>query len=162
MAVSFFILLSCLVYGAIALPSASSYLPPPVQAPAVPVPVKNPAAVSGLPTSYLAQNQRVISGRPIAQATGHSVSTLTAQRPIASGTSTKQNVGGRTAAQVSGPPALKRTVQRPIASGAWAKQISSPLVGSGRPISTGRHQSSYRIGAPTASGSRTVGSHAPY
>ncbi|KAL7730557.1 hypothetical protein ACLKA6_000552 [Drosophila palustris] len=135
MAATFVLLLSCLVYGAVAYPPASSYLPPggavggrpAVQGPAVSVPA--PAVVSGPSSSYLPPAKRV---------------------------------GGRPAAQASGPAISSPAVQRPVIPVAAPRPISSPVVASPRPISSGHKQSSYKSGAPAASGSRTVGTHAPY
>ncbi|KAM8702928.1 hypothetical protein ACLKA7_005297 [Drosophila subpalustris] len=169
MAATFVLLLSCLVYGAVAYPPASSYLPPggavggrpAVQGPAVSVPA--PAVGSGPSSSYLPPAKGALNRRPNAQAPpqGPALSTPSSQRPVAPVTPAKR-VGGRPAAQASGPAISSPAVQRPVIPVAAPRPISSPVVASPRPISSGRKQGSYKSGAAAASGSRTVGTHAPY
>ncbi|KAM8702926.1 hypothetical protein ACLKA7_005295 [Drosophila subpalustris] len=160
MAATFVLLLSCLVYGAVAYPPASSYLPPggavggrpAVQGPTVSVPA--PAVGSGPSSSYLPPAKGALNRRPNAQAPpqGPALSTPSSQRPVAP----------VTPAQASGPAISSPAAQRPVIPVAAPRPISSPVVASPRPISSGRKQGSYKSGAAAASGSRTVGTHAPY
>ncbi|KAM8702927.1 hypothetical protein ACLKA7_005296 [Drosophila subpalustris] len=132
MAATFVFVLSCLVYGVVAGPPSSSYLPPGV----------------------------AVGGRPSVQ--GSVAPAVIARPSSSYLPPTKRVAAGRLASPTSGPAVSKPTVQRPIASGTASNTISSSGVGAARPITSGPQQSSYKAGAPVAFGPRTVGSHAPY
>jgi len=72
MAATFILLLSCFVYGVVACPPSSSYLPPGgavVRRPAVQGSVA-PEVISGPSVAYLPLSKRRVSGRPAVQASG--------------------------------------------------------------------------------------------
>lgn len=140
MATTFVFLLICLVYGVVAHPPPSSYLPPSgggrlaTGGRTVSIPAQSPSVVSRPSVSYLAPSKRVGSRRP-------------APHGYAS---------PRPAAPILQRPVTTAPINRP--------SIASAEISASRPIQTGHHHGTHRIGTSRGSGygPRTVGSHAPY
>lgn len=142
MATTFVFLMICLVYGVVAHHPSSSYLPPSgggrlaTGGPTVSIPAQSPSVVTRPSVSYLAPSKRVGGRRPASHG-------YASPRPA-----------------VSAP-----ILQRPVATAPINRpSIASAGIGATRPIQTGYHHGTHRIGTSRGSGygPRTVGSHAPY
>lgn len=142
MAATVVCLMICLVYGVLANPPSSSYLPssggsrPATGGPTVSILGQSPSVISRPSHSYLPLSKRVGGRRPASH--GHA-----SPRPADSAPILQRSVA-------TGP------INRP--------SIASAGISESRPIQTGHHHGTHRIGTSRGSayGPRTVGSHAPY